>query len=139
MSRFFRAWPSFSPCSLSTFSVTACATRSIRRSIAGECAPRPSGRLRSGVARGAGDRRSERLLRASDLDAVGQGHAILGRDDLGKDGDRNLRRRAAADIEADGSVQPLDLLRQQGELLPPLSSLRLICTGAERAAIKQRG
>ena len=68
--------------------------------------PLPRLRLR----RRAGDRRAALRLRDRDVDALLGRHAVLDRGDLGEDRDRDLRRRAAADVEADRAVQARDLV-----------------------------
>ena len=55
------------------------------------------------------DRRRELLLRHGDRRDVGQRDAVLHRGDFGENRHRDLRRRAAADVEADRPMQPRDL------------------------------
>jgi len=73
-------------------------------------------------------RRGDRLL-------LRQRDAVLDGDDLGQDRDRDLGRRAAADVEADRPVQPLDLGGTEVEQGEPLLALGRVDTRPERADV----
>ena len=67
-----------------------------------------------------------------------QRDAVPDGDDLGQDRDRDLGRRAAADVEADRAVQPLDLGRAEVEQREALLALGGVGARAERADVERR-
>src|SRR5438477_562625 len=77
-----------------------------------------------GVAGLTSDGRAELFLGHRDLRHVRQCNAVLDRRDLGQDGDGDFRRRAAADVQADRTVQPRNLFRREIEFLEPLAAFQ---------------
>ena len=66
----------------------------------------------SSLGRAAHGRLPDLRLRHRDRRHLSRIDAVLHRGDLGQDRDRDLRRRAAADVQADRPVQPRDLVRR---------------------------
>src|SRR3954447_21130823 len=77
--------------------------------------------------------RDETFLRRRDAHRVGERDAVFCCGDLRKNGYRDFGRRAAADVDADGSVEPRDLLLGEIELAQPLASLGVVAARPERA------